>query len=97
MEIIEVEMRYHMPDDVDVSLRCKMRSFTNCIEDLKRENAWRGSWESQKKDDEHRQRADVTAPLQLESLTPQMAGAAWGSIFLEDSSIKQKEKQTAGV
>lgn len=25
-----------------------MRSFTNCIEDLERENAWNGSWESQK-------------------------------------------------
>lgn len=63
LEIIEVEMRYHMPDDVDVSLRYKMRSFTNCTEDLKRENAGEGSWEPQKKDDEPCQGADVTAPL----------------------------------
>lgn len=31
------------------SLRYKMRSYANCIDDLKRQNAWNGSWESQKK------------------------------------------------
>lgn len=30
------------------ALNCKMRSFTNCIEDLERENPSNGSWESQK-------------------------------------------------
>lgn len=30
------------------SLRYKVRSFTSCIEDTKREKAWNSPWESQK-------------------------------------------------
>lgn len=39
----------------------------------------------------------MIAQLELESLTLLMAGAAWVSIFIEVSSIQQREKQIAGV
>lgn len=39
----------------------------------------------------------MTARLELEALTLQMAGAAWVSIFIEVSSLQQREKQIAGI
>lgn len=40
-----------MSDDVNVSFRDQKKSFTTCMKGLKRENAWNGSWASQKETD----------------------------------------------